>query len=455
MSDASAAAGAQGSDLEHVAADGFLACIAAGQQVGLPLTAVAAVIRPGALTPLPLAPRAVLGLLNWQGNALPVFALGQLLAPGSSTDLHVRTARIVILSQPSRFGLWVESVMGAGHKGWSLTALADLLRSSVVLPPSQPQHTPLAAPLAVGQRRDEQDLLVFSVNAENYALPLAEIDHVARQLTPALLALPQLSLREHWQYAPGATQEWLAVQAQGERLLLAADRLGSILRVPAQALRKVPALLSAQRSEMNEVAAIYTDADHAQVTVLDLPKLLEHARFNAGVPQTETEDASMTLRQALYEVLVLRMGQHRFALAISASEAVVRLPAALQPVPGAPDYVRGMLQWRGQSVPVLDYRALLNHGTAAPLPTSARVLLLNIGGVLSGLLVDEMRDLFTLYADQLVPAPALHPLQAQLITQLITRENEAQMLPLLEPAALGALDQHGALAALAATAEPA
>ena len=435
-----------------MAAD-FLACVAAGQQVGLPLTAIAAVIRPGALTPLPLAPAAVLGLLNWQGSALPVFALGRLLSPDHTPDLAQRTARIVILNQPSRFGLWVEMVAGADYKGWSLHALAELLQRSVVLPPSAPDlPTPLSSP-ASSALNDEQDLLVFSVGAEDYALPLNDIEHVARHLTPALAALPQLALREHWQQAPGPAREWLAVRYGTARVLLVADRLRTILRVPMHALRDIPRVLAAQRSDMREVAAVYAAHAGAQVTVLDLQRLLEGAQISAGAP-VEIEEQGMTLRQALEDVLVLRMGAHRFALPLAAAEAVVRMPAQLQPVPGAPAFVRGMLQWRGQSVPVLDYRAMLASAPdQAAIPASARILLLHIGGILSGLLVDEMRDMFTLHADELVEAPALHPLQAQLIKQMAVRAGEAHMLPLLQAEALSALDQAGALAALMA--EPA
>ncbi|KPC50698.1 chemotaxis protein CheW [Amantichitinum ursilacus] len=439
----------------------YLLCCAARQRVGLPLTAIAAVIRPGTLTPLPLSPNAVLGLINWQGSALPVFALSQLLAPGNRIDQSLRGARIVVLQQPSRCGLWVDAVDGAGAEGWSLGALADLLRSSVVLPSQGPvgagAHLTAAgvgARAADSAADPDQDLLVFSVNAEYYALPLQHVEQVARQLTPAMAALPQLQLRAHWEHPAQAQSEWLAVRHGNERVALAVDRLRTILRVPASALRALPPLL-AQRGDLQDVSAVYHDpaAPDEQVTVLDLDRLLSNARVQASAASAEVEEEKpMAVRNALEDVLVLRMGEHRFALPISAADAVVRLPATLQPVPGAPAYVRGLLQWRGQSVPVLDYRALLNQSTDAAIPASARVLILPIGGVLSGLLVDEMREMFTLHADELIDAPALQDLQAQLIKQLIHRGEHTPMLPLLQADALVHLDAAGALRALMAEA---
>ncbi|GAB7127733.1 hypothetical protein JCM19000A_22400 [Silvimonas sp. JCM 19000] len=434
----------------------FLMCVAARQRVGLPLAAIAAVIRPGTLTPLPLSPNAVLGLINWQGSALPVFGLSQLLASGQRTDQSLRGARIVVLQQPLRCGLWVDAVEGADREGWTLSALADLLRASVVLPSQAPasldRDLTRSAVAAERAADPDQDLLVFSVGDALYAVPLPLVEHVARQLTPALAALPQLNLREHWELPAQTQAEWLAVRHGHERVALAVDRLRTILRVPASALRAVPPLL-AQRSDLQDVGAVYHDphAPDAQVTVLDLERLLSNARLQAGAASAAVEkETPMAAVEALEDVLVLRMGEHRFALPLSAADAVVRVPQSLQGVPNAPDYVCGMLQWRGQSVPVLDYRALLNQTTPGAIPATARVLILPIGGALSGLLVDEMREMFTLHADQLIEAPALQPLQAQLIKQLINRGAQTPMLPLLQADALLQLDPAGALRALVA-----
>ena len=88
------------------------------------------------------------------------------------------------------------------------------------------------------------------------------------------------------------------------------------------------------------------------------------------------------------EAVVVRLGSGRFAAELSAVAEVGRVPA-LTRIPGAPEWLRGVANWRGRLLPVLDLRSLLG-GQAAPLGASARLVVLAVDGVSAGVLVDAV-----------------------------------------------------------------
>jgi hypothetical protein len=61
------------------------------------------------------------------------------------------------------------------------------------------------------------------------------------------------------------------------------------------------------------------------------------------------------------QALLLPVGADRYALELTAVREVVRAPAVV-PLPGAPPAVLGLMNLRGEVVPVLDTAALLGSG---------------------------------------------------------------------------------------------
>ncbi len=86
------------------------------------------------------------------------------------------------------------------------------------------------------------------------------------------------------------------------------------------------------------------------------------------------------------EVVVVRLGGSRYALPMS-SVAEVGRPPGLTRVPGMPSWLAGVANWRGRVLAVLDLRPLL-AATAVTLDRHARLVVLNRGGVLVGLLIE-------------------------------------------------------------------
>ena len=86
------------------------------------------------------------------------------------------------------------------------------------------------------------------------------------------------------------------------------------------------------------------------------------------------------------EAVVVRLGSGRFAVALDSVAEVGRVPAVTR-IPGGPDWLAGVANWRGRLMPVLDLRGLLG-AERTPLAAGARLLVLTDDGVSAGMVVD-------------------------------------------------------------------
>lgn len=119
------------------------------------------------------------------------------------------------------------------------------------------------------------------------------------------------------------------------------------------------------------------------------------------------------------EHVVVRLGGCRYGLPMP-SVAEVGRPPSLTRVPGLPDWVAGVANWRGRVLAVLDLRPLL-QAERAPLDRRGRLVVLNRGGVTAGLLVEGVDGSVAVDPEQVEPALAhLHARTASLLTGQVT-----------------------------------
>lgn len=78
----------------------------------------------------------------------------------------------------------------------------------------------------------------------------------------------------------------------------------------------------------------------------------------------------------------------------------------LQPVPGAPRYLRGLMNLHGRSIPVIDLAARLGYGGYTRYTLETPILLCEYEGLQSGLIVDKVIGVETLERDAWQQTPA-------------------------------------------------
>ncbi len=91
-----------------------------------------------------------------------------------------------------------------------------------------------------------------------------------------------------------------------------------------------------------------------------------------------------------HRLLYMAVAGHRFCLRLGDVERLLPL-MRIQPVPQGPDYLLGLMNLRGEAVPVLDLARRLGLDTAARYTLDTPVVLATVGELRAGLLVDEVQ----------------------------------------------------------------
>ena len=106
-------------------------------------------------------------------------------------------------------------------------------------------------------------------------------------------------------------------------------------------------------------------------------------------------------------LLVFQLGPSRFALEVQAIREVAPY-ARLEPIAHAPDYVAGLFDFRGELVPVIDLRRLVEGQACRPHMTS-RIMLVDYplptgGRRLLGLLAEQVTETLKLDPERFTSA---------------------------------------------------
>lgn len=95
---------------------------------------------------------------------------------------------------------------------------------------------------------------------------------------------------------------------------------------------------------------------------------------------------------------------------------------AITSIPLVPGYIRGIINLRGQIIPIVDIRLLLGH----VMREDNCIIILNIDGVMVGILVDTVQKMVDVDRTTILPAP---PQNSQnLVSGMCALDDEKTML---------------------------
>lgn len=103
------------------------------------------------------------------------------------------------------------------------------------------------------------------------------------------------------------------------------------------------------------------------------------------------------------ELLTFRVADQEYSLDIM-SVREIRGWTRTTPMPHAPDYMRGVINLRGTVLPVMDLARRLNLPSQETNDRNV-IIVVNLNGTLTGLLVDAVSDIVAITEDDLQPPP--------------------------------------------------
>ena len=484
-------------------AERFLTFRVDGELYALPTNQVAEVIRLPAVARVPQAPKGLLGLANLRGSILPVASVRGLIGAEES---DATTARAIVLDSAAPVALAVDVVQalvtvetdqietrqaelatrpGERLKGAftdSRNAIAKILdiegliSAAFVVQEARPRRvlggaTAPERETASEPGRDDQRMLVsFDVAGQEYALALDVVQEIIE--TPEALApmpasealvlgvtpfrdtvLPLLSLRGLLGFTARAERgdrEKIVVTRVGGALVgLLADRMRSIFPADADLIEKIPPVLSARAGGEARISAIYRGENGRRlVSVLTPEQLfreevmqrLKASSGSIGEGERETPGNQREERQ----FLVFRLGDDEFGLPIEAVDEVARVPDQITRLPRTPKFLEGVVNLRGEVLPVVDQRRRFDMPALAE-RAARRLVVVRTERHKAGLIVDSVSEVLRCPIDEIEPAPGLSNETVKLVHGVVNLEQAGRIILLLDPAELLTRAERGLL----------
>jgi len=470
---------------------------------------VSEVIRTPAVARVPQGPKSLLGIANLRGAVLPIASLRGLL--GQAEGSRGAASRAIVLGGPAPVGLAVDAVdalvsvdpanietrqaelaatdgerlSGAFQPegGSEVAKILDVagLIAEAFTPRERPQRAAAVAIALEGsdeaadETAERQKLVTFEVAGQEFALALEavrEIVPVAQNLAAVprsealvlgLMAyrdtlLPLLSLRGLLGFAPATGDRGRAkvvVTGVGGVLVgLVADRMRAIVSADPARLEPTPALLAARTGGEARIAAIYRGEGGAGLISILAPDQLFRedvmARLGHGGDLTPAADAPTAATEA-QQFLVFQLGGDEFALPIGVVDEVARAPAQVTRLPKTPAFLDGVINLRGEVLPVVDQRRRFDMPPAAD-RDARRLIVVRTDRHRAGLIVDAVSEVLRSSAEAIEPAPDLTGEATRLVHGVINLEAAGRMILLLDPAELLTRTERGLLDAFQAKA---
>jgi purine-binding chemotaxis protein CheW len=485
----------------------FLTFRSDGRLYAIPAVSVSEVVRLPPIARVPQAPRSLMGLANLRGSVVPVASVRALLGRDEAVSTHA--ARLIVLDGTSAVALAVDEVASlvrvahgkvrtaeaeiASEAGERLRGVfesnsdivkildvPELLRQGFAHRAASRQkvETALAAPTPDAARVDvvRKRLVTFDVAGQEYALPLDSVreivatpdhpthvpgsDDAVHGVMPYREGLlPLLSLRHLLGLAATAStdvtrKKALIVSLGGMLIGLVADKTRAVIPVDADRLEKVPPVLAARAGGETRIKDVYRAAHDRLISIL-APEHLFREDVMRKLMQGDAaikppRDASATAARTEDELrfLVFRLNDDEFALPIDEVDEVARVPDQITRLPKTPKFLEGVVNLRGEVLPVIDQRRRFDMPPSAT-TAGKRLIIVRTERHRAGLIVDGVSEVLRCAPDKITPSPDLTGEALGLVRSVINLEASGRIVLLLDPselltrAELGLLDSFG------------
>ena len=330
-------------------------------------------------------------------------------------------------------------------------------------------------------KADEIQLVSFEAASQEYAFPIHDVreivqvpgeitqvpkaqPHIVGVMTLRDRLLPLVSLRRMFELpeAPVDEQSRIVVVSLGSGSVgIVMDTVKEVLRVSRTLVDPVPALLAGGADGGEFEAICRLNGGKRLVTILSTARIfrdsaLREAIETAQVTENTAEDAmteeSIGTQQSLdtddeEQFVIFRLAGEEYGVPIDTVQEIVRVPDDLTKVPKAASFIEGMVNLRGSVLPVVDQRRRFVLETAER-NDRQRIMVLTIGGVRTGFIVDQVSEVLKIARGLIERAPELSAEQARLIDRVANLADSKRMILLLDLANLldtGELDTLRAL----------
>src|ERR1039457_3467908 len=361
---------------------------------------------------VPDVPDYVLGVLTVRGHILPVVDLRRLLQQQSLADEFAGTCRPL----REEYERWIEEtgkIFAAGSQSKVDGSVTEHLRKWLAETNCSSQLLMEALANARGLNEKVIKQLQLRMKHEEHGDRDAaracgeEVLSGGRETVAALRRFEQ-QIAQNIQ----EDQRIIVVDSEGFVLGLVVDHVHEVLNVPKSLMEPPPRITSSGGMELSGVAKL--DDGARLIMCLNVANLMRDQKLRevqgASHLNAETEKTGEARKiaaesQQLSEIqlVTFMLGAEEYGVPISQIQEIDRL-ARITKVPKAAEFIEGITNLRGEVIPVLDTRKRFEL-EVKPSDDRTRIIIVDLGGVKTGLVVDSVREVLNLAKKDIAPPP--------------------------------------------------
>jgi purine-binding chemotaxis protein CheW len=437
-----------------------------------------------------------------RGSVLPVVGLREML--GKQATTMSSTSRAIVLDVGAAVALVVDSVAAietvgdrqieAGQKEIGVAGAEKLLGAFSVGPTrqvakildirsllqaafsnltrSQNQARKIKGGTAPknGVPKKMEILVTFEVANQEFALPLEAVQEILplpATMTAVARAeavvlgitsvrdglMPLLSLRGLLGFEAAAVardrEKVIVMKFGGARIGLVADQARSIVAADPDLMDPVPPILAARTGGESRIRSVYR-GEAGLISILSPDQMFREDVMQRLTAGHQTRQQALTTRSDAggreeLIFLVFRLGNDEFALPIDAVVEVAQVPSQITRVPKTPKFLEGVVNLRGEVLPVVDQRRRFDMPKHDK-DEARRLVVVKTERHRAGIIVDSVSDVLRTPGENVAPPPDLTDEKtARLVRGVINLEKAGRIVLLLDPAELLTRAEQGLL----------
>lgn len=385
----------------------------AKEEFAFPMKHVREILRVTTPNQIPDVPEYVLGILTVRGEILPVIDLRRLLQQQSMAEEFAASCRPL----RDEYALWIENSRKAFEHGEQAKAegqAPEQLRKWVTETNSSSQvlmeeiskarwlNEKVIKQLEAGKRHSEHGDESGMRACRQEALSSAAETVEALRRFESLIAK---NIQED--------QRIVVVDVGGVLLGLVVDHVNEVMNVSKRLIEPPPRVGSHGGIELSGVAKLQHGS--RLVMLLNVENLMHDEKLQKvrdfSDKATETEHKVETRgagdrgdRLGEIQLVTFMLGAEEYGIPISQIQEIDRL-SNITKVPKAAHFIEGITNLRGEVIPVLDTRKRFDLEVRAP-NDRTRIIIVDLGGVKTGLVVDSVREVLNLSRKDIAAPPA-------------------------------------------------
>ena len=277
---------------------------------------------------------------------------------------------------------------------------------------------------------DEVQLVGFRLSEEEYAVGISEVQEIIRvpEITKVPKApsfvegvinlrdkvLPIISLRKRFgleDVEKTSSLRIIVVNAGEVSMGMIVDSVSEVLRLPKDTIEPPPPIVSGIDAEYLKGIGKLEEGKRL-LLLLDLVKLLtaserrELSKLGQANEKNIKNRKGSERKMAEEEQLVsFKIENEEFGVGIEEVQEIIRLPEITK-VPKAPSFVEGVINLRGNVLPVIDLRKRFDL-EATKKTNATRIVVVNVDNKTTGIIVDSVSEVLRLPKNAIEPPPPI------------------------------------------------